>query len=959
MPTEPRAFDLNEFSKQVANRTSSAAPSVRRWFLSYNSQDHALAEGLASALQCKDGGARIYFAPASMRAGGMWLPQLAQEIAEATVFVLLVGEKGIGPWQAVEYYEALHRHLTQRNLSIVPLLFDGQSAPGLPFLRQLHWVITADPASEKSLVQLIDAAAGGGAPPGELWRHTRPYRGLEAMTESDADFFFGRARETIEVIGALAASPDKLPILIGDSGVGKSSLARAGVIAALMRQTWHHTAEPPGAWPQALKESRAWCVLTFKPGVEPVRALVEPFIRTWQLDYTDPRRETRQIEWTESLMQGRATLRGLLDATEECLREKGQSGPPAFLLYIDQAEELYVRGDARQRRCFSKILAEGLADQRLRALMSLRADFFGALQKDEPLYAVHRQINVPPLREAQLCEVVSRPAALLCAHFETDHLAGDIAKSTAEESTADAGALPLLSYLLDDMWSDMVRRADGVLRLPMQAIELERVLVERANRFIAEHPASEESLQRILTLRLATVREGSEPTRRRALRFEFSDDEWRLVSELADHPYRLLVTTTSEMGETHAEVAHEAIFRRWDKLGDWIAAEREFLSWRTGLEAARRAWGNAPDVSKSDALLMGFALAQAQDWLAKHPDGIADADRFFIDQSTKRDSRTRTRARRAQAAIYALMAGIIAILGLSTAGVLNRGYIEDSYFSIYNTIRQSGLQTGEIISECGRCPSMVVVPPGSFWMGKGRTADDDRVAAILEEPLLVTIKYSILVSRFEITFAEWDACVEDGGCAYKPDDQGFGRGDMPVFNVSWIDTRQYVSWLRKKTGMTYRLLSEAEWEYAARGITRPTDAYTNYPWGDGIGVGRANCVKCGGEPNGNRPALVGSFQANAFGIFDMNGNVSEWVQDPWVWGYADRNKNRPVDGSALETAGNASAEAGDAEILRTQRGGGWTGSPYVITSRWRYYARPGNRNFNLGFRVARMLPSRF
>jgi hypothetical protein len=113
------------------------------------------------------------------------------------------------------------------------------------------------------------------------------------------------------------------------------------------------------------------------------------------------------------------------------------------------------------------------------------------------------------------------------------------------------------------------------------------------------------------------VREDGEPARRRAFRHEFSDDEWRLVSELADDPNRLLVTATPESGEAYAEVAHEAIFRRWEKLRDWIAAEREFLAWRTGLEAARRAWQAMPDHSRNNALLMGAALTQAQSWLGK------------------------------------------------------------------------------------------------------------------------------------------------------------------------------------------------------------------------------------------------------------------------------------------------------------------------------------------------------
>src|SRR6202171_5112452 len=143
---------------------------MRRWFLSYNTQDLALMQALEDALRRKDAGAHIFFAPKNLRAGGYWLPELAKAIEEATAFVLLVGERGLGPWQVIEYYEALDRRVKEANFPIVFVLLDGQSAPGLPFLRQLHWIITADPASEKSLAQVIDAVAGGGRLPDDLWR---------------------------------------------------------------------------------------------------------------------------------------------------------------------------------------------------------------------------------------------------------------------------------------------------------------------------------------------------------------------------------------------------------------------------------------------------------------------------------------------------------------------------------------------------------------------------------------------------------------------------------------------------------------------------------------------------------------------------------------------------------------------------------------------------------------------
>jgi Novel STAND NTPase 1/TIR domain len=643
---------------------------MRRWFLSYHSADLALAERLEAMLRRRDADSQVFFAPKNLRAGGYWQPALAEEIAQATAFVLLVGEKGLGPWQVVEYYEALDKRVKAPDFPIVLMLLEGQSAPGLPFLRQLHWIISAGPASEQSVARLAEAAAGGGNRPGELWRYTSPYRGLAAMTEADSDFFFGRERETVEVLAALAADPDRLPVLLGNSGVGKSSLAQAGVLAALKRQSWPEIrSEAAGTskpWPRAFHESRHWCFLALKPGTEPLKSLVAPFLDTWQLGATDPERIKQQNGWIELLRDGKAALRDLLDATERRYEELHQRKPPAFFLYVDQGEELYVRADERQRRRFSELLAQELGDPRLVALMSLRSDFLGALQNDEPLYAVHRKIDVPPLRESELCEVVSRPAALLSARFETSGLAPDIARRAAEESAKDAGALPLLSYLLDDMWTQMVERGDGVLRLPPQAMELGGVLAERANAFLAAHPKAEETLRRVLTLKLATVREDGEPTRRLARRSEFTDEEWRLVSELADHPHRLLVTAAPEGGETYAEVAHEALFRRWDKLREWMTAEREFLVWRSGLEADRRSWEQASPGSRNDALLMGLGLAQAQSWLAKRAEDLPRGDREFIDLSLKREEleRRQKEALRRRVLVVALVALVI-VTGLA------------------------------------------------------------------------------------------------------------------------------------------------------------------------------------------------------------------------------------------------------------------------------------------------------
>jgi formylglycine-generating enzyme required for sulfatase activity len=553
---------------------------------------------------------------------------------------------------------------------------------------------------------------------------------------------------------------------------------------------------------------------------------------------------------------------------------------------------------------------------------------------------------VPPLREAELREVVSRPAELLSARFESDRLSADIAQRAAEESTTDAGTLPLLSYLLDDMWTNMVQRGEGVLRLPPQAIELGGVLVDRADAFLAARPKSEDELRRIFTLKLATVREDGEPTRRRALRSEFPDLEWRLVSDLADHPNRLLVTVTPDAHETYAEVAHEAIFRRWDKLRDWIAREREFLIWKSGLEADRRTWDAAPAAAKPDTLLMGFKLGQAESWLAKRPEDLPKADREFIGQSRVQKERLRQRARGLQALIYLLLVSIIAGL----VGWINQSYVKEQ-MNWYLTMRPYMLAsvrpyvlTAEVeralkplasFHECAKdCPEMIVIPAGEFTMGspateKGRNGDEGPQHK-------VTIARPFAVSKFDVTFTDWDACVSVGGCP-RVYDGNFGRGTKPIINVTWNDAQQYVAWFSKMTSKPYRLLTEAEWEYAAR-----AGSTTTYFWGDEIGVGNANCKGCGSKWDNSSTSPVGSFKPNAFGLYDMHGNAWGWLEDCY---HEDYNA-APADGSAW-----TSVDCNPRAI----RGGSWIDDPQYLRSAYRGQIGTNNLNYALSFRVARTL----
>jgi formylglycine-generating enzyme required for sulfatase activity len=236
---------------------------------------------------------------------------------------------------------------------------------------------------------------------------------------------------------------------------------------------------------------------------------------------------------------------------------------------------------------------------------------------------------------------------------------------------------------------------------------------------------------------------------------------------------------------------------------------------------------------------------------------------------------------------------------------------------------------GETFRDCPDCAEMVVVPEGEFKMGSGDS--------INEKPEhRVVIAKPFAIGRREITFSEWDACFAAGGCKYEPNDRGWGRGNRPVIDVSWDDAKAFVSWLARKTGKSYRLPTEAEWEYAARaGTTSP------FWWGRTPGPDHANCEDCGASPL-HQTMPVGSFRPNGFGLYDVAGNAAEWVEDCWNETY----RGAPADGSAW-----TSGQCGE-HVLR---GGSFASKANLIRSASRFRYDQDVRYYANGFRVARDL----
>jgi len=232
-------------------------------------------------------------------------------------------------------------------------------------------------------------------------------------------------------------------------------------------------------------------------------------------------------------------------------------------------------------------------------------------------------------------------------------------------------------------------------------------------------------------------------------------------------------------------------------------------------------------------------------------------------------------------------------------------------------------------------PALGRIPPGEFWMGS--TDTDDKFASRLEQPRhRVTFSKPFAIGIYPVTFDEWDAYARDMPSAHDPDDLGRGRGSHPVVNVSWNDAAGYLAWLKQTTGKPFRLPSEAEWEYACRAGTT-----TVFNTGNTITVDQANYLYTDfrQRPGLCKPVPVGSYLPNAFGLFDIHGNVAELVADSWFDDYS----NAPTDGSPCINSDTR---------WRVVRGGGWDAMPRILRSAFRDWIDPDQRLDNTGFRVA-------
>lgn len=601
-------------------------------FLSFATPDENAAAAFKASIEGASDSIEVFFAPQRMRLGTFWLPQLEQAIEESDAFLILVGST-LGEWQKLEYYEAIRRHVSSltpgtTEYPLIPVI-TAKQPPSLPFIKNIQWIQSDNPCAPNITTSVVRRLVEGvPLPVGDITRVINPYRGLLSLEEGDADFFFGRESEVRLATQCVLRNPGKLTVLIGNSGVGKSSLMNAGVIPSLRAK---RTASRRGS---TLEQPHSWSYETMRPGRRPNRSLVSTFARHWFDDPTDPLRAQRVQQW-EHIDGAGSLVSQLIDVTEECLSLLGRDAPSAYFIYIDQLEEMFSP-DTEVTKRFADNIADALEDPRVRLVGSFRADYYGRLQEMDRLFEASEFVDVRPLGRDGVREVLTRPAEALEVTVESHPVVEGLIDSTAGQP----GGLPLLADFLTQAWLDMQSRGDRVLRLyeHEDAVRMGNSLARRADEVLIRYPQYAQTLRRLFTLKLIELPERGPPVRSEVYRSQCTDSEWELVELLSSLEWRLLVSGRDQDGRPRAEIAHDILLKQWPMLSKWIEEERQFLLWKSQTTSQMSRWKTVEDDQKSSALLWGIDLNQSQLWLEERQEDVGSELAEFIGDSIKAEN---------------------------------------------------------------------------------------------------------------------------------------------------------------------------------------------------------------------------------------------------------------------------------------------------------------------------------
>jgi formylglycine-generating enzyme required for sulfatase activity/energy-coupling factor transporter ATP-binding protein EcfA2 len=883
-------------------------------FLSYNRRDAAAVERLAGALEERE--LSVFKDDWYLQPGAYWPSALERKLNSCAAIVVAIGRHGLGPWQQREVVAALDRHDRAKKAGepappVLPLLLEDGSdkQAGLTFLMQNVWVEGWDPRAADLIKGALD-----GTPPIELYsknypdprRAICPYRGLQVFREEDAAFYFGREPDVDALASAVARHP--VTAVVGPSGSGKSSLARAGLLPRLRRA----------------RGEQVWQFMAMMPGRDPFRELADQLLPLREPErYLGWSRREIDVESDDLMMRlERDGADHLARVVEQILEE--EPGTTHLLLLVDQWEEIYTErpsasvqraGEVDRRPRFINMILDAVRLAPLQLVLTLRADYWGEVLNDARLAAsLHDSaiVHLRALDRGALAKSVRKPAEQTGLDMEDA-----LSEALLNDAEGQPGDLPLLEFALQQIFAECSQSQSGVLTLDAYRAmgSLAEAIVKQADKLFDHLDENEREAVPGLFTALVQVGEQRSDLRRRARLGELSQAAQAVARRFADA--RLLVTSRDHTsGEELVEVAHEALLRHWPKLEDWIDDRRDALLTLRQLQADCRGWlakdrASSHAWSHERAREAAAALAKVGGELVLSADETAFLGPIDPQAMLEELDLAETTHHRRQ-----LIGERLDILGDPRKGI---GLAEDGTPDFVWQQVAGGETAIEVLSEPNNLNSPVA-------------------------ERLVESRQPFRISRYPVTVAQYRGFIEasDGWCneAWWADDlyrdpegdtYDFGRfGNHAAVYVSWFDALAFCRWASQRLNKTIGLPDEWQWQLAANG-GEPSNVY---PWGvdwdPKLEPFRANSF----ESRLGSATAVGMYPGGASTnhAFDMGGTVFEWAL------------------SKFETPTMTEASATDFD-LRVLRGGSWADNQDYARCAARLRYDPNFRNLNVGFRV--------
>jgi WD40 repeat protein len=599
--------------------TTAATAGPALIFLSHAGVDGEAARALAALL--RSAGFEVWLDLERLQPGALWQQEINSAVANAQGLILYVGQSGLAGWVDLEVQLALDRRVRERTFQIIPALGPGSDPSALPGFVRLFQALDlrgTQPPPDKLKALLDDIFQAAVEPVSVLPADRSPFAGLRAFDVPDALLFFGRETETEELLHCLRR--DSLLLVVGDSGCGKSSLVRAGLIPALLRGRFHDGK----SW------VTDWRIAITRPGNDPFGELAENLPDL----YPDSALRAERIGLNRKLLA--EGVDGLRDITAAAVPAGARA-----LLVIDQFEELFTSTpDPATRRRFVDCLlraASATGSRPVHVVLTLRADFYARCweHQDLPSVGAKNQYAVRHMGPDTLRQLIDRPLSLAGGRAEPG-----LVETILAELGNEPGNLALLEHALDQLWRN--RRVDNGAWITHEAFDrlgrLSGALRHHANDAMQRLPDEEaRTLARGFFVEFVQLGDGTEDTRRRVAIQDLlatADDREKAQLVLAQLASERLITT----GKEYAEVAHEALIRGWPELSKWVDAERAFVRLERHLLEDAREWNRVG--RDPEALLAGAQLGEAKAWLLSSHRG-APLAREFVQESlrTKRSRR--------------------------------------------------------------------------------------------------------------------------------------------------------------------------------------------------------------------------------------------------------------------------------------------------------------------------------